>query len=397
MVTAQPISQANRIAIIDIIRGFALFGVLVANLTGFVNFALPASQAELLVTTRADKLTDHFVSFFIDGKFITIFSMLFGYGFGVLMERVEQRVANANSFFVRRMLILLAFSFIHLAIWWGEILNVYAMAGLLMLLFRRVKTKNLLWLGLILLFIAAPCMQALKIFLLPPVAARQDALLTYYENCMLSGNVWNIVKGNYTMTAFFFVERWSQYRDVAEALGKFLLGYYVFRSAYLTQVPLNISLAKKVFNIALVVALFYLTKKIVMELFDVKGEGHLFAIGDYWTSSIGVLSLSLVYCTAIIRLYHKKPALKIFKGVAFVGMMSLSNYLTQTLFYTVVFYGFGFAMIGKLHLQWVVPIAVCLFTLQIFISLWWMKRFRFGPAEWIWRMLSYRQYFSLRK
>ncbi len=144
MNTAQPITQSNRTVIVDIIRGFALFGVLIANLEGFISFALPEKQAELLTSTAADKATEHFVSLFIEGKFITIFSMLFGYGFGVLMERVSQKGIHANLFFVRRMLILLVFALIHIALWWGEILNVYAMAGLLMVLFRNVNKKSYL-------------------------------------------------------------------------------------------------------------------------------------------------------------------------------------------------------------------------------------------------------------
>ncbi len=148
MNTAQPITQNSRTVIVDIIRGFALFGVLIANLTGFINFALPDEQIALLTNTGADKITEHFVNLFIDGKFIMIFSILFGYGFGVLIERVTKKGMQANLFFARRMFILLLFSLIHIAIWWGEILNVYAMAGLLMLFFKNAETKKLLWWGL---------------------------------------------------------------------------------------------------------------------------------------------------------------------------------------------------------------------------------------------------------
>jgi len=394
---AQPIPQNSRIVIVDIIRGFALFGVLIANLTGFITFALPEKEGALLVTTPVDKFTEHFVSLFIEGKFITIFSMLFGYGFGVLIERVAQRGVQVNRFFTRRMIILLLFGLVHLAIWWGEILNVYAMAGLLMLLFRKMETKKLLWWGLILLFIGGTFIQALKILLLPPPGEKLDSLLAYYEKCMLSGNLWSIIKGNYTISAYFFVERWSQYRDVAEALGKFLLGYYVFRSGYLTAITSHIKLIRKVFSIALVIAILYLAKKIALDIFGGKPEAKPVLIIDYLASNAGILSFSLVYCTFLVKLYHKMPGLKIFKGLASVGMMSLTNYLSQTIFYLIFFYGFGFAMIGKLHLQWIIPVAVLLFSLQVVISMFWVKRFRFGPAEWIWRMLSYRQYFPIKK
>lgn len=397
MNTAQPITQNNRTVIVDVIRGFALFGVLIANLEGFISFALPENQAKLLTSTAADKVTEHFVSLFIEGKFITIFSMLFGYGFGVLMERVSQRVLNPNSFFVRRMIILFLLALLHIAFWWGEILNVYAMAGLLMLLFRNVKTKNLIWMGLFLLFVCGPFVQALKILFLPPADKELSASLAAYENNMLSGNLMSIAKANYKIVWYIFFERWSQWRDVAEALGKFLLGYFIFRKGYLQDTGANITLIKKVFKIALIIAMLYLIKKTVIEIFGVSYEGKAFSIIDYVFSNIGILSLSLVYCTSLIQLYHYKQSLKIFPALAAVGMMSLTNYLSQTIFYCLFFYGFGLSMLGKMHMQLITPLAILLFTLQIFVSLFWMKHFRFGFTEWIWRMLSYNKYIQLTK
>ncbi|HJP62617.1 MAG TPA: DUF418 domain-containing protein [Mucilaginibacter sp.] len=397
MNTAQPINQNSRIVIIDVIRGSALLGVLVANLTGFINFALPEDKAALLTTTRTDKITEHFISLFIEGKFITIFSMLFGYGFGVLMERVTQRGMKADLFFIRRMIILLIFGLIHLAVWWGEILNVYAMAGLLLMPFRKLKTKNLLWLGLCLFLVAGPLIQAFKIMFLPPVGDRLNLLLARYEDSMLSADILAVIKANYSMVVFLFVERWSQWRDVLEALGKFLLGYYIFRSGYLVNLQANISLIKKVFRIALVVALLYLIKRTVLEIFGLTPAGRAFSIADYIFSNIGILALSLVYCSVIIQLYHRRQNLWIFKGLSSIGMMSLTNYLTQTLFYSLFFYGSGFGMIGKLHMQWVLPLGISLFAVQMLFSLFWMRRFQYGFAEWIWRMLSYNKYIAIKK
>ncbi len=395
--SASPITQNNRTVIVDIIRGFALFGVLIANLEGFISFALPESQAELLTNTAADKATEHFASLFIEGKFITIFSMLFGYGFGMLMERVSQKGVHANLFFVRRMIILFLLALLHIAFWWGEILNVYAMAGLLMLLFRNVQTKNLIWLGLFLLFICGPFVQALKIIFLPPADKELSASLAAYENNMLSGSLLSIAKANYKIVWYIFFERWSQWRDVLEALGKFFLGYFIFRKGYLQDDGANIILIKKIFRVALVVALLYLIKKTVVEIFYVTYEGKASSIIDYMFSNMGILSLSLVYCTSLIQLYHYKKNMKIFPALASVGMMSLTNYLSQTVFYCFFFYGFGLSMLGKMHMQWIIPLGLLVFALQIFISLFWIKHFLFGFAEWIWRMLSYNKYIQIKK
>ncbi|MEO6456355.1 MAG: DUF418 domain-containing protein [Ginsengibacter sp.] len=397
MNTAQPILQNNRTVIVDIIRGFALLGVLIANLAGFINFALPDYQVALLTNTVPDKITEYFVSLFIDGKFIMIFSILFGYGFGVLIERVAKKGMNTNRFFIRRMIILLLFALLHLAIWWGEILNVYAMAGLLMLLFKNVKTKKILFWGLFFLFIVTPIIQGLKIFLLPPPGEKLNALLNDYVTGIRSGNLFNIAKSNYTVTMYFFVERWSQLRDVAEALGKFLIGYYIYKSGYLQNLSASIAFIKQVFRIALVISILYLVKKVIIEIIGVTYEGKMLTLIDYELSNTGILSLSLVYCTSLVQIYYRNNNLKIYKALAAVGMMSLTNYVSQTIIYIFFFYGFGLSMLGKMHMQWVLPMAVVIFTIQIFISRSWMERFQFGPAEWIWRQLTYWKKLPLRK
>ena len=139
-----PLQPNERTIILDILRGFALLGVIIANLAGFITFALPDDQIALMTNTEADKFSQNFLMLFVDNKFITIFSLLFGYGFGVVIERVAAKGINVNSFFIRRMLILLLFSLVHLGFWWGEILNVYASCGLLLLLFRKSSNKALL-------------------------------------------------------------------------------------------------------------------------------------------------------------------------------------------------------------------------------------------------------------
>jgi uncharacterized protein len=176
-----------------------------------------------------------------------------------------------------------------------------------------------------------------------------------------------------------------------------LLGYFVYRSGYLVHIPASLKIIKKAFSIALVIAVFYLIKKVIIEIIGVTAEGKIFQITDYIFSGIGVLSLSLVYCTTLIFIFHKKPNLKIFKALSSVGMMSLTNYVSQTLFYCFFFYGFGLSMLGKMHMQWVTILTIVLFTFQILGSMFWMKRFRFGPAEWIWRMLSYNKHIPIKK
>jgi uncharacterized protein len=397
MLQAAPILQRERTEVIDVLRGFALLGVLLANLEGFITFALPEAQLALMTSTPADKITEKFLLIFVDNKFITIFSLLFGYGFGVVIERISAKGLRVNSFFIRRMLWLLLIGIIHTGIWWGEILNVYASAGLFLLLFRKANNKSLLIWGVIFLFIAAPLVQALKIYLLIPNPPEGDLVISnYYEN-VKEGNIPGIIRSNYQAVWFIFFERWSQYRDLFEVLGKFLFGYYLLRTGCLINISAFIPKIKKVWKICLYIALLYVSWQAAVNVFMVKVEGKEWKVIEFTLTRAGILSQSLFYCTSIILYYNRYKTLRLFNAFRRVGMMSLTNYLMQTLFYVLFFYGFAMQMIGKIHMQYVIPIGVAVYILQAFFSKYWTTHFLYGPAEWVWRQLSYQKRLPLKK
>ncbi len=394
---ASPVLQKERTEIIDILRGFALLGVLIANLEGFITFALPDTQVALMTNTSADKISENFLLLFIDNKFISIFSLLFGYGFGVVIERVAAKGINVNSFFIRRMLWLLLIGIIHMGIWWGEILNVYAICGLLLLLFQKASNRNLLIWGAVFLFIGAPFVQALKIYLLPANPAELDAILNNYVESAKKGNIVPIAKSNYNTVWFIFVERWSQYRDVFEVLGKFLFGYYILRMGYLKNIALAIVPIKKTWKVTGCLALIYLVWMTVENIFGYRAESKEWKIVEFVLTRAGILSLSLFYCSTFVLVYNRYKKIRLFESFRWVGMMSLTNYLIQTIFYVLLFYGIGFGLIGKIHLQYVIPIGLVFFTLQIFFSMFWMKYFLYGPVEWVWRQLTYKKRLPLKR
>ncbi|MEP7255386.1 MAG: DUF418 domain-containing protein [Ferruginibacter sp.] len=395
--SASPLLQKERTDIIDILRGFALLGVLIANLEGFITFALPDAQVALMTNTTADKIIGNFLLLFIDNKFITIFSLLFGYGFGVVIERVAAKGIDVNSFFIRRMLWLLLIGLIHMGIWWGEILNVYASSGLLLLLFRKTSKKNLLIWGAFFLFIATPLVQALKICLLPANPPELDRMLNTYVENTRKGNIVEIAKSNYHAVWLIFFERWSQFRDMFEVLGKFLFGYYVLRTGYLENLAANIALVKKVWKASFFFAMIYVAWEAAVNIFEVKVESKEGKVIEFLLTRGGILSLSLFYCSSIMVIYNRYKKAKLFSAFRQVGMMSLTNYLIQTMFYAFFFYGFGFGMMGKVHLQYVIPIGLSFYVLQIFFSRYWMKHYLYGPAEWVWRQLTYKKRLPLKK
>lgn len=392
-----PIQSSERIFVLDVLRGFALLGVVVANLEGFITFVLPDEQVALMTSTWADKVTAHFLQLFVANKFITIFSLLFGYGFGVVIERVAAKGLNVNAFFIRRMLFLLLFGLLHLCFWWGEILNVYASSGLLLLLFRKVGNKGLLIWGAIFLFLGAPLVQGLKMYLLPLNPPTGDVVFAAYLHNIQHGGVFEIAQSNYETFWFVFIERLSQFRDMFDVLGKFLFGYYIMRMGYLKDLATNLPFFKKAWKITLAIALVYLAAQTLIQVFGYEIEGNEMKLAEYLFSKAGVLGLSLFYCSSIVIAYYRLKNVKLFEAFRYVGMMSLTNYLMHSAFYVLFFYGIGMGMVGKVHMYWVVPIGVAYYALQAIYSKWWMQHFRYGPAEWVWRQLTYGKRLPIMK
>ncbi|HEY4053205.1 MAG TPA: hypothetical protein VGL74_05660, partial [Terriglobales bacterium] len=141
-----PIKLSERILFIDVLRGMALFGILAANMRAFFAPLDAYDNIGVLFHGRADVIAQTFIDAFIQGKFISIFSFLFGLGFAIQMTRAEERGARFMGFYPRRLLALALFGLIHgILIWAGDILLTYALSGALLLLFRKRQQKTLLW------------------------------------------------------------------------------------------------------------------------------------------------------------------------------------------------------------------------------------------------------------
>ncbi|MBS1665356.1 MAG: DUF418 domain-containing protein [Bacteroidetes bacterium] len=394
--TLLPVQTDERNTLIDILRGFALLGVLIANLTGFVTFALPDTAQQPLLSTPADQLTEMFVTLLVENKFITLFSLLFGYGFGVIIERAAAKGIPPNQFFTRRMAFLFGIGIVHLGIWWGEILSTYALCGALLLLFRKASNRTLLISGILLLFVVCPCIQALRWIFLPNASAQMDALLLKYFQAIKSGNILRIAKYNYKSADFFFLQRYSQIRDMAEILAKFLFGYYILRRGFLSNIP-SIPTIKKTWLTCLAISLLYMAVSTYL-FFSKNTHPALPARLLIFTfERLGILCLSATYALSLALLYYRYDKFRLFNYFRAVGRLSLTNYLTHTVFYVFIYYGIGLGLLGEIHLQWTVPLALLIYSFQVMFSAIWLKAMLYGPVEWVWRQVTYKKRLPLRR
>lgn len=390
MVTSLPTTQKERIVIVDILRGFALFGVLQGNFSSMITNNVPES----IINAHANSF-DQFLllihDLLIQNKFLTLFAILFGYGFGVIMERLEKKNINSTPFFIRRMLWLFIFGLINLALWNGDILHVYAITGIFLLLFRKMSSRSVLWCSMIFLFIIPIAIRFYQKFLLH-YSFDEDVVNNYYM-AYKYGSLKDVATVNYQSYLPQWVYSWVEWRDMSEILGKFLLGYYILRKQMLIKLSENRLLINKVWKWTLFIMIAYLSLMILKDKKVLDVERYIL----FPFFRIGILATALFYAASIIRLYSKSRMKWLFSTFQNLGQMTLTNYLTHTIIYITLLYNIGFGLLGDFSFGIVWLLTFIIYFLQGQLSKWWLLRFWYGPIEWVWRQLTYKKRFPLLK
>jgi len=402
-----PIASSDRIPLLDVLRGFALFGVLLANMfwsfNGFA-FVSPERSHEL-TSSPIDLVAFYFIRFFIDKKFIMLFSLLFGFGFAVQVMRAEEKGSNIAVFYSRRQLILLFIGAAHLLLFWhGDILHVYAMCGLFLLAFARVNGRKLLLSAIVVSVIAVLLMtmvlglQALSSSVLvvgPGDASLRETRRQFNDQLLAAfahGGYGEVLHWNARQYFQAFFISLSFLYILPATVGRFLIGFYAGRRRLLHDVAANLPFFRKLFWWSLPVGLLgsglFLagTELQRAAILDPLSLGRFLLIIP---TEIGSLALCLFYVAALTLLYQRATWQRLMLFLAPLGRMALTNYLMQTVICLVIFY--GGRQITRIGPASCVVIAVVIYTAQVMLSSWWLKRFKMGPVEWLWRTLSYGQ------
>jgi uncharacterized protein len=398
---AGPISASERILFIDILRGAALFGILAANMRAFFAPLDVYGTISVLFPRLGDRIAQGFIDAFIQGKFITLFSFMFGLGFAIQMSRAEARGARFMGFYPRRLAALACFGLIHgILIWGGDILLTYAFAGALLLLFRNRKQKTLLWWAGGLL--AAPIVISgafltLYIFGIrfswmlpkPPDMKKIHAIINIYAHGGVRQILW---------------QNWVEWKGVAPFvligiyfLSLFLLGMWVWRAGIIQRLGEYRPVLKRVcqwcFPIGIALNLYVTAVMAIVSPYRV----------SYWGWSAGSLSLisahvlSAAYASGLALIFLNERWRRVLLPFAAVGRMALTDYLMQSVVCTLFFYHYTTGLYGRVGPAWGLVPTVVLFGAQIVFSNWWLSRYRFGPMEWLWRGFTYGKFPSMRK
>jgi uncharacterized protein len=399
-----PVSQAERVQIVDSLRGFALFGILLVNMAIFY---APFQQILFPVDPTAvwhDRAATWLIHFLAEGKFYTLFSLLFGLGLTLLMDRVQARGGRFVPLYLRRLFVLLLIGVVHaFLIWPGDILIVYALLGALLIFFRKAKPRTLLiWavilMAIPLLFIFGSLALIELGRAVPEGAAQIDAALAEVEAGYLadieraarvypSGSFSEITAQRvYDYTSLGLVSFFALGFNV---LGLFLIGIYLGKRQIFQNLETNRPLLRKLLLWGLLIGLpanaIYAT--LIMDTVRFAPSGV--AIFATLAHGVGAPLLTLGY-VATWSLLSTTPVWSArLNLLAPVGQMALTNYLMQSIVCTLIFYGYGLGFFGQIGAAAGILLTIVIFLLQIPLSHWWMKRFRYGPAEWLWRSLTY--------
>jgi uncharacterized protein len=400
-----PISPKERIEVLDVMRGFAILGILIGNMQWFAGYGMmpPAVAA---IGTTADHVVHFLVHFFVEGKFYSIFSFLFGFGFALQIAKAEERGDEKASFFKRRMFWLLIIGFAHgFFIWAGDILSVYALSGFILILFRRKSNRSIIkwvvgfWLAPVVVYIL---LYVLMLLYAPPEvflqgdAAKQFAGWNKAAAEVAGGSYWQIftdynlkyIAGRYI--GLFAEMRWTK------LLAMFLLGFYAYRRQIFHNLSPNRPFIKRVFIYCLI---FGVAGNLVLSYTLMQAPPFpptVWGVPGTIAYVVGVPTLALAYIAAIALLWQKAVWRRILQILAPVGQMALTNYIMQSVICVFLFYGYGFGLYGTFYAAKATLTALAIFLFQIIFSAIWLKFFTHGPLEWIWRQLTYKRRMSLR-
>jgi len=380
---------------LDLIRGAALLGIIIANMP---LFSYPYLYLNIWDGTwwtgTADRIVTQLTHIVVEYKFITMFSFLFGAGFMIFLERAEQKGRLGATLYVRRLSILLAIGILHgYLVWFGDILAVYAMLGFILLAFRKSKPNTLLYWALGLLLIPALwiAVHTFAPWLMPwglPPGPTPDAAERFIRDSVEAYG-----SGSY---ADIFRQRLTDLGNLQNGslltapmtLAMFLLGAFAWRKDWLRNPMLHAALIRSVWLWSGAVGLIFQAIQVwLYQTVDAGREGYNHA---QWAAVIVAgPALCLFYVTSLLLLMRKRFWRKLLAPLQDAGRMALTNYLLQSVGCTLLFYSYGLGWYGQVSPLYGLLLAVAIFGMQVWVSSLWMRRYRFGPVEWLWRCLTY--------
>ncbi|MEC9476481.1 MAG: DUF418 domain-containing protein [Planctomycetota bacterium] len=390
-----PTASQERIASLDVLRGFALLGILVMNIQAFaMPFCAYLNPTSFGEQEGINRWVWGFGHVFFDMKFMALFSMLFGAGVLLFADRVEARGAKPGWLHYRRSFWLLMFGILHAHLLWsGDILFSYAMCAFFVYPFRRRSARTLLIWGLLFLMFGTglslmfgltydqwePEQQSGLVEFWQPDQATLDKEIATYSDGFASGIASNS-KGAFFVETFFFV-----INILWRVMGMMLLGMAFFRCGILSGEKSD-SCYKRLLLVGGVVGLILVGVGVQQNFAHDYSIDYSFYLGTLW-NYWGSVALAFAYIGLIVGWSRGNLWAGLQRRLAAVGQMAFTNYILHTLIGVTIFRVLG--AFGSFERWQQLALVVAIWLLQLWLSPMWLARYRFGPLEWLWRSLTY--------
>lgn len=416
--TESPTNLNNRIETLDVLRGFAVLGILLLNILMFGQVSFYYLNPSVIEGTLTDWIIWALIDISAEGAMRALFSILFGAGVLLFTKN------KPASFHFKRSLWLLCFGIVdaYFLLWFGDILILYALISFVLYFFKELKPQTLLIISIVLLafnslisFGTVKLLHEIKdidqkntifnlkisedekkdlielrdlvygVFNPTPDDIRKE--LNQRKESYISAFKWNMHEKNWAIKSYIFSSFW----DVISVmiLGMSLFKYRILQGGLSSLFYLRLTIVGFLVG-------FSVNSFEVWSAFDSNNSIFASRITSL-TYDVGRLGMAFSYLGLIILIIKFDKALKFRYHLSNVGKMALTNYLLQSIFGLILFSGAGFSLVGELSRSQLYIVVFCIWIYQLSFSSWWMSRYNFGPFEWIWRGLTYSKFPKLIK
>lgn len=427
-VPASPASEQERVALLDALRGVSILGIALANV---LFFAVPIGRLmswQWGNVSVSDGIVRRAVTFFAENQFFPIFAMLFGAGLASQYARARQAQRGFAGLCVRRLLVLLAFGVAHgVLLWFGDILSLYALLGFVACLFCG-RSPRVLIIGAATLLMVPLLLQVIMTLsdpYAPPKsldeqrqelaaelqaraaeadskekAAMTDRVIAWLDFLADDLGVYRSESmGRIILHRSIYFLVISPYAAIVHmgwsAMGFMLLGVYLFRRGLLSESEQLVHFYRRLAMIGMLPGVALQVAALIL---------HITGSKTAWISCIefacvylGSYGMALGYVGIMFLLYQRPVWKRRLKPLVAVGRMSLTNYIGSSFLFGLIFYGYGLGLMGRVSLLTTQLLAVAVMVSLTIFSVIWLRRFQYGPLEWLWRVFTYLRLLPIRR
>ena len=390
-------SKPDRITVIDALRGFALAGIVIVHIVEqYAGAALPPNALEGAQLGWPDQAVSLFIDIFLRGKFFALFSILFGLSFFIQFDNAQNRGTHYAGRYLWRIVLLFVIGYIHHGIYRGDILTIYALLAPFMLIFLPLNNKWA-WGGILFIMLGLP---RILIFLYGSNIPLVGAPLVDPEGERIA-DYWEVIRNGSFMAVFLsnIVDGFRMKMEYQVGIfyrfyltfAFFLFGMWLGRIGYFRR----LDELKKANKRALwgSIAAFVVCGGLTGLAFSQVGGDFSFenpwAIVGLHMADLANVCLTILILVSFVMIYQGTRGKKMLDVFVEYGRTALTNYVFQSIIGTFILFGWGLGMIGEWRNLYLFGLSLLIIGVQIALSKWWLKRFRYGPLEWLWRSAAY--------